>query len=37
MWQQSFVLALLIGIVLCLLQPEIKPSYVFAAMASIAF
>ena len=37
MWQQSFVLALLIGIVLCLIATKIKPSYVFAAMASIAF
>ncbi|MDK9739359.1 SLC13 family permease [Vibrio sp. D404a] len=37
MWQQGFVLALLLGIVTCLLTTRIKPSFIFAGAAFIAF
>lgn len=37
MWQQGFVLALLLGIVTCLLTTRIKPSFIFAGSAFIAF
>ncbi|WP_261903209.1 SLC13 family permease [Vibrio fortis] len=37
MWQQRFVLALLLGIVTCLLTTRIKPSFIFAGAAFIAF
>ncbi|MCG9650587.1 SLC13 family permease [Vibrio brasiliensis] len=37
MWQQGFVLAILLGIVTCLLTTRIKPSYIFAGAAFIAF
>lgn len=37
MWQQGFVLAILLGIVTCLLATRIKPSYIFAGAAFIAF
>ena len=37
MWQQGFVLAILLGIVTCLLTTRIKPSFIFAGAAFIAF
>ncbi|CAK4070751.1 SLC13 family permease [Vibrio sp. 16] len=37
MWQQGLVLALLLGIVTCLLTTRIKPSFIFAGAAFIAF
>ncbi|WP_394146207.1 SLC13 family permease [Vibrio atypicus] len=37
MWQQGFVLAILLGIVACLLTTRIKPSFIFAGAAFIAF
>ncbi len=37
MWEQGFVLAILLGITTCLLVTKIKPSYVFAGAAFIAF
>ncbi|KGY11424.1 potassium transporter TrkA [Vibrio tubiashii] len=37
MWQQGFVLAMLLGIVTCLLTTRIKPSFIFAGAAFIAF
>lgn len=37
MWQQGFVLAILLGIVACLLTTQIKPSFIFAGAAFIAF
>ncbi|TMX58534.1 SLC13 family permease [Vibrio rotiferianus] len=37
MWEQGFVLAILLGIVTCLLVTKLKPSYVFAGAAFIAF
>ncbi|MEZ8517381.1 SLC13 family permease [Vibrio cyclitrophicus] len=37
MWQQGFVLAILLGIVTCLLVTRIKPSFIFAGAAFIAF
>ncbi|MGD8173697.1 SLC13 family permease [Vibrio sp. TRT 21S02] len=37
MWQQGFVLAMLLGIVTCLLVTRIKPSLIFAGAAFIAF
>ncbi len=37
MWQQGVVLALLLGIVTCLLTTRIKPSFIFAGAAFIAF
>ncbi len=37
MWQQGFVLAILLGIMTCLLVTRIKPSFIFAGAAFIAF
>lgn len=37
MWQQGFVLAVLLGIITCLLVTRIKPSFIFAGAAFIAF
>lgn len=37
MWQQGLVLALLLGIVTCLLTTRIKPSFIFAGAAFVAF
>ncbi|NOH97073.1 SLC13 family permease [Vibrio sp. 99-70-13A1] len=37
MWEQGFVLAILLGIITCLLVTRIKPSYIFASAAFIAF
>lgn len=37
MWQQGVVLAILLGIVTCLVVTRIKPSYIFAGAAFIAF
>ena len=37
MWQQGFVLAILLGIIICLLVTRIKPSFIFAGAAFIAF
>lgn len=37
MWEQGLVFAILIGIITCLLVAKIKPSYVFASAAFIAF
>ncbi len=37
MWEQGFVLAILLGIITCLLVTKIKPSYIFAGAAFIAF
>ncbi|HFQ4905258.1 TPA: SLC13 family permease [Vibrio vulnificus] len=37
MWVQGFVLALLLGIITCLLVTKIKPSYIFAGAAFAAF
>ncbi|MEH0667263.1 SLC13 family permease [Vibrio scophthalmi] len=37
MWQQGVVLALLVGVVTCLVSTRVKPSYLFASAAFIAF
>ncbi|CAM2960481.1 SLC13 family permease [Vibrio mytili] len=37
MWEQGLVLAILLGIITCLLVTKIKPSYVFAGAAFTAF
>ncbi|PMM41575.1 SLC13 family permease [Vibrio splendidus] len=37
MWQQGFVLTILLGIITCLLVTRIKPSFIFAGAAFIAF
>jgi di/tricarboxylate transporter len=37
MWEQGFVLAILLGIITCLLVTKIKPSHVFAGAAFVAF
>lgn len=37
MWQQGFVLVVLLGIVTCLIATRIKPSFIFAGAAFIAF
>ena len=37
MWQQGFVLAILLGIITCLLTTRVKPSFIFAGAAFIAF
>ncbi|EPT0963701.1 SLC13 family permease [Vibrio vulnificus] len=37
MWEQGFVLALLLGIITCLLVTKIKQSYIFAGAAFAAF
>ena len=37
MWQQGFVLAILLGIITCLIVTRIKPSFIFAGAAFIAF
>ncbi|WJG25864.1 SLC13 family permease [Vibrio furnissii] len=37
MWEQGLVLALLLGIVTCLLVTRIKPSFIFAGAAFVAF
>nr|WP_321278598.1 SLC13 family permease [uncultured Vibrio sp.] len=37
MWEQGFVLAILLGIITCLLVTKIKPSHVFAGAAFISF
>ncbi|MGF1910127.1 SLC13 family permease [Vibrio kasasachensis] len=37
MWQQGFVLAILLGIVTCLVATRLKPSSIFAGAAFIAF
>ncbi|MGR5267517.1 SLC13 family permease [Vibrio astriarenae] len=37
MWEQGFVLTVLLGIVTCLLVTRIKPSYIFAGAAFLAF
>jgi len=37
MWQQGFVLAILLGIVTCLVATRIKPSTIFAGAAFMAF
>ncbi|RJX72253.1 SLC13 family permease [Vibrio sinensis] len=37
MWQQGFVLAILLGIVICLVATRIKPSFIFAGAAFVAF
>ena len=37
MWQQGLVLALLLVVITCLLTTKIKPSYIFAAAAFVAF
>ncbi|ROR17811.1 di/tricarboxylate transporter [Vibrio crassostreae] len=37
MWQQGFVLAILLGIITCLLVTRIKPSFIFSGAAFIAF
>ena len=37
MWEQGMVLAMLLGIITCLLVTKIKPSYIFAAAAFVAF
>ncbi len=37
MWEQGFVLAILFGIITCLLVTKIKPSIIFAGAAFIAF
>ncbi|WP_260259952.1 SLC13 family permease [Vibrio intestinalis] len=37
MWQQGVVLAILLGIVTCLVVTRIKPSFIFAGAAFIAF
>lgn len=37
MWEQGLVFTILIGIITCLLVSKIKPSYVFAGAAFVAF
>ncbi|RSD30427.1 SLC13 family permease [Vibrio pectenicida] len=37
MWQQGFVLAVLLGIITCLIATRVKPSFIFAGAAFIAF
>ncbi|WP_117235817.1 SLC13 family permease [Vibrio maerlii] len=37
MWEQGFVLAVLLAIITCLLVTRIKPSFIFAGAAFIAF
>ncbi|MGR5302154.1 MULTISPECIES: SLC13 family permease [Vibrio] len=37
MWEQGLVLAILLGIITCLLVSKIKPSHVFAGAAFVAF
>lgn len=37
MWEQGFVLAILLGVITCLLVSKIKPSYIFAGAAFVAF
>lgn len=37
MWEQGFIFALLVGVVACLLWTKIKPSFIFASAAFIAF
>ncbi|WP_394249347.1 SLC13 family permease [Vibrio profundi] len=37
MWEQGFVLAILLGIITCLLVTRIKPSFIFAGAAFLAF
>ncbi|MGP8307168.1 SLC13 family permease [Vibrio sp. YIC-376] len=37
MWEQGFVLAILLGVITCLLVTKIKPSYIFAGAAFVAF
>ncbi|WP_070962722.1 SLC13 family permease [Vibrio sonorensis] len=37
MWEQGFVLAVLLGIITCLITTRIKPSIIFASAAFIAF
>ncbi len=37
MWEQSFILTLLVGVVACLLWTKLKPSFIFAGAAFIAF
>ncbi|MEX3072074.1 SLC13 family permease [Vibrio alginolyticus] len=37
MWEQGFVLAILLGIITCLLVTKIKPGTIFASAAFIAF
>ncbi|UPQ87735.1 SLC13 family permease [Vibrio sinaloensis] len=37
MWQQGFVLAMLLAIITCLLTTRIKPSFIFAGAAFVAF
>lgn len=37
MWEQGFVLAVLLGIVTCLLVTRIKPSIIFAGAAFLAY
>ncbi|MGR5068011.1 SLC13 family permease [Vibrio alfacsensis] len=37
MWEQGLVLAILLGIITCLLVSKIKPSHVFASAAFVAF
>lgn len=37
MWEQGFVLAVLLGIITCLLTTKIKPSIIFASASFIAF
>ena len=37
MWEQGFVLAILLGIMTCLIVTRIKPSFIFAGAAFIAF
>ncbi|EKO3483000.1 SLC13 family permease [Vibrio fluvialis] len=37
MWEQGLVLAILLGIVTCLLVTRVKPSFIFAGAAFVAF
>lgn len=37
MWEQGFVLAILLGVITCLLVTKIKPSFIFAGAAFAAF
>ncbi|CAH8196619.1 Sulfate permease, Trk-type [Vibrio aestuarianus] len=37
MWEQGLVLAILLGIITCLLATRIKPSFIFAGAAFVAF
>ena len=37
MWQQGFVLAVLLGIVISLIATRVKPSFIFAGAAFVAF